>query len=363
MNLVDLWKRKDRALRDAPADVEAVAHRVGDQSMHSLRIPAGRTLRIAELPAFPEMRVPPRWPGWAASIASGKGTAVLRIAVDIGPGLRTEEVATLRLDAANANLWAPIRCNWPLLGDVADAHLLIETKGDADAAIALGIGDVVDLRAAIFARAKGQGIEIGPGMNPQIRPAPGVEVRYLEKHSVEEWARIYPKQELDAVPPQVRALWKDYVTGNAQRLETIDDASLDFVFSSHVFEHLVNPLGTLAAWRTKLRAGGRVLGVTPDAANCFDLRQPLSRPDDWLAEFAAGSFEVEDRHYERWVRFTEPRTTPQSLKQRDYSVHVHFYTPVTFGQLLTLAVQRIGFRGFDVRSTPNNKDFAWALHL
>ena len=62
------------------------------------------------------------------------------------------------------------------------------------------------------------------------------------------------------------------------------------------------------------------------------------------------------------MRYTEPRTTVQSLKDRGYSVHVHYYTPTTFGQLLDLAVQRFGYHGFDVRSTPNNKDFAWALH-
>lgn len=95
----------------------------------------------------------------------------------------------------------------------------------------------------------------------------------------------------------------------------------------------------------------------------FDLRQPLSRPTDWLREHDTRAWDHEDRHYERWVRYTEPRTTVQSLEDRDYSVHVHFYTPVTFGELLELAVQRLGFHAFDVRSTPNNKDFAWALHL
>ena len=365
MNLLDLVKRKDRALLQMPAGIEPCVHRSGGQAMHALRLPVGCTLRIAELLAFDEMGVPPRWIGWAATPerASRGGHLTLRIAVDLGPGDRTVDVAACRLDRHDADRWLPLRCEWPLpLRTAADAHLLVEVGGTAGDAVVLGVADVVDLRGPILALATGTGIEIGPGMNPQVQPSRGVAVRYLEQHPVEEWARIYPKQQLDDVPRHVRALWQHYITGNAQQLETIDDGSLDFVFSSHVFEHLVNPLGTLAVWKRKLRPGGRVLGITPDAHNCFDLRQPLSRAREWLAERDAAVWSCQDRHYERWVRYTEPRTTVQSLKERGYSVHAHFYTPATFGQLLDLAVQELGYRSFDVRSTPNHKDFAWALH-
>lgn len=364
MNLIDLWKRKDRALLDPPVGVEPCQHRTADHTMHALRLPVGATLRIGELLAFDEMRTPPRWPGWAATVdPRTRGEVTLRLALDLGPGLRTEEIASCRLGGGDAGHWTIVRCGWPMIaGAFTDAHLLVHATGTAGGAVLLGIADAVDLRAPVLALAKGRGIEIGPGMTPQIHPSRDTEIRYLEQYPVEQWARIYPKQELDAVPAKVKALWQSYVTGDAQRLEGVDDGSLDFVFSSHVFEHLVNPLGTLAAWRRKLRDGGRVLGVTPDAHNCFDLRQPLSGPIDWLAEHDGDRWQVEDRHYERWVRYTEPRTTVQSLKERGYSVHVHFYTPTTFRQLLDLAVQRLGYHGFDIRSTPNNKDFAWALH-
>jgi SAM-dependent methyltransferase len=364
MNLVDLWKRKDRALLAPPPAIEPCLHRTADVAMHALRLPANTTLRIGELLSFTEMRVPPRWNGWAATVDAGtSGTATLRLAVDLGPGSRTEEVASLGLRAADADRWLAIRCAWPAFaGDAADANLLVEVTGQENDSVVLGIGEAVDLRAPLLALAKGRGIEIGPGMSPQVVPTPEVEVRYLEQYPVEQWARLYPKQDLNAVPERVRALWTNYITGNAQRLEVIEDGGLDFVFSSHVFEHLVNPLGTLEAWKRKLRPGGRILGVTPDTYNCFDLRQPLSTPLEWLAEHERGTWSLEDRHYERWVRYTEPRVTVQSLKDRGYSVHVHFYTPVTFAQLLDLAVQRLGFRRFDVRSTPNNKDFTWALY-
>lgn len=368
MNLVDLVKRKDRCLLEVPAGVEPCVHQCGGQAMHALRLPLRGTLRIGELLAFDEMRAPPRWIGWAATVDRGAvGRTALRLAVDLGPGTRIVEVAACRFDGGDAGRWQPLRCEWPLpLRSAGDAHLLLEATGGGDrsggGAIVLGVADVVDLRAPVLALATGNGVEIGPGMNPQVRPSRGVQVRYLEQHSVEEWARIYPKQQLDDVPKQVRALWQHYITGNAQQLDPIADGSLDFVFSSHVFEHLVNPLGTLAAWKRKLRAGGRVLGITPDAHNCFDLRQPLSRPEAWRAERDAGVWTCDDRHYERWVRYTEPRTTVQSLKERGYSVHVHFYTPATFAQLLDAAVRDLGYRSFDVRSTPNHKDFAWALY-
>ena len=253
MNLVDLWKRKDRALLEPPAGVEPCLHRIADHAMHALRLPTGSSLRIGELLAFDEMRVPPRWNGWAVAVeAPVRAPVVLQLAVDFGPGLRTEEVATCRLDETSAGRWVPLRCNWPLLaGTFTDAHLVLTVTGAPGSSVVLGVSDAVDLRRPIMALAKGRGIEIGPGMNPQIHPAADVEVRYLEQYPVEDWARIYPKQELDQVPARVRALWKDYITGNAQQLEIVADGSLDFVFSSHVFEHLVNPLGTLAVWKRK----------------------------------------------------------------------------------------------------------------
>jgi SAM-dependent methyltransferase len=358
VNLLDLVKRKDRAVLEVGAGVEPIVHRAGSTSMHSLRIPAGERLRIGELLSFGVMKAPPRLPGWSlAAVTPG----ALRLTLDVEFGGRRFAVWSGAVDA-RAGDWTPVRCDWPVqLAAGGDAVLHVTAGGPAGSAVALGISEVVDLRGPVLALAKGDGIEIGPGTNPLVSPASDVRVRYLERYPVEEWSRLYPKTRLEDIPQRVRDLWCHYVVGDAQRLECVADASIDFVFSSHVFEHLVNPLGTLAVWRAKLRPGGRVLGVTPDANHCFDLRQPLSTAADWERERQRGTFDCEDHHYEKWVRWTEPRVTVESLKQRGYSVHVHYYTARSFADLLDLAVRDHGYRGHHIRSTPNHKDFAWVL--
>ena len=49
------------------------------------------------------------------------------------------------------------------------------------------------------------------------------------------------------------------------RLEQIEDNSLDFIFSFHVIEHLPDPLDTLLGLRNKLVSGGKILIEVPHA--------------------------------------------------------------------------------------------------
>jgi SAM-dependent methyltransferase len=59
-------------------------------------------------------------------------------------------------------------------------------------------------------------------------------------------------------------------------LDPIADASYDAVISSHVLEHIANPLRALGAWRRVTRPGGHLLIVAPHMAGTFDHRRPLT---------------------------------------------------------------------------------------
>ncbi|MEM7202035.1 MAG: class I SAM-dependent methyltransferase [Planctomycetota bacterium] len=361
MNLPDLLKRRDRALGRVCEHIEPCAHRAGGVQMLGLRLPHGAELELTELMTFDEMRVLPRDLGWAAALdGASRASGRLRIAAVVDGA--EHPVAAQDLSAKTDREWHPLRFEWPtelLDADATGLILRAETKGDG--VVYLGVTEVFDLRRPLLAMADGVGIEVGPGANPQVLPRRGTDVRYLERSPIEEWSELYRKTQARELPSRVRKLWDRYVVGDAQQLDIVEPASIDFVFSSHVFEHFVNPLGTLAAWRRRLRAGGRVLGVVPDAHNCFDLRQPLSRERDWQREWHDEIWEPEDHHYEKWCAYTEPRVTPANLRERGYSIHAHYYTPETFAQLLDLAVQELGYARCQVRTLRNNKDFAWLL--
>lgn len=66
---------------------------------------------------------------------------------------------------------------------------------------------------------------------------------------------------------------------DAQTLGGTADASLDFVLSAHVIEHLQDPLGSIRAAMRCLRPGGSLLLAVPDMRHTFDRERsptPLS---------------------------------------------------------------------------------------
>jgi len=131
---------------------------------------------------------------------------------------------------------------------------------------------------------RGDGVELGSGLNPTVLPGPDVRVRYVEKKHPSAWAATYAKRELTAAE---QALWDHCVVDSARMPTAIPSASLDFVFSHHVLEHLVDPIGVLVRWWERLAPGGLLAGVAPDARFTFDWRQPAWSLADVRAQLGA----------------------------------------------------------------------------
>ena len=233
-----------------------------------------------------------------------------------------------------------------------------------DAPATLLVGPLFDSRASLRPIVVGRGVEVGPGLNPSIRPAPGVEPHYVEKKAPAEWAATYAKRELTV---DERALWDRYVVDSARYLRQFEVGSLDFVFSSHVLEHLVDPIGTILRWWDRLAPGGVVAGVVPDARYTFDWRQPLQSIDEVRAQRGLDDDEPTEAMYERWCRWTSPENSPASLRAREYSIHVTYPTPVLLRAILDDVDAELAARGTPradaiyLESVANGKDFAFAL--
>jgi SAM-dependent methyltransferase len=103
--------------------------------------------------------------------------------------------------------------------------------------------------------------------------------------------RVYPRlASLDTLDYAEHTLWSDAahaqgstltpvrrrLIGEAARLEEVPDDSYDAILSSHVLEHLANPLGALAEWRRVVRPGGHVLLIVPHRDGTFDHRRPVT---------------------------------------------------------------------------------------
>jgi SAM-dependent methyltransferase len=210
-------------------------------------------------------------------------------------------------------------------------------------------------RARVISLCVGTGVEIGPGTNPQIRPSSTTQVAYIEQSAPEQWSQLYVRgKAID------QSLWANYRIGEAHLLP-VEAHSLDFVFSSHVFEHLANPLGHLEYWKTTLRPGGKIVAVIPTVTGCKDYVFAPCGIDDLVSEYTQRIWEPTHDHYVRWARYRAPTTDPEVLRTKKRSIHVHFYDAANVTALLQWAVTELGYRSFEIEYVANHKDMHFVL--
>jgi hypothetical protein len=220
----------------------------------------------------------------------------------------------------------------------------------------LGVHQLLD-RGELFSRMKGNGVEIGPGPKPQVLPTWRRQVQYVEQATPDMWQILYGKE---TPTPVDKNLWKRYVKGTADDIPAKKN-SLDFIFSSHVVEHLANPLGHLQYWASLLKPGGFVAAVIPDRDGCQDYSFPASSVGEIIAEWRSGNMQVTNEHFKRWGQVRMPKVSVEELKASGRSIHVHFYTPSSMANLLGQTASQLGFERFSITNQPNHKDFFLVL--
>jgi SAM-dependent methyltransferase len=232
------------------------------------------------------------------------------------------------------------------------ADLIIEIAPLAGGDVFFGVHKLLD-RSVLYSRCVGTGVEIGPGPKPQIRPSARTAVKYVEQATPDQWQKLYGMDSKVAVD---ESLWDHYVVGNADKIPA-NPESLDFIFSSHVVEHLANPLGHMKYWNTLLKPGGIVAAIIPDREGCKDFVFPASSLEELVNEYQQGGMEVQLCHYQRWAKHRAPAASAESILTSGRSIHAHFYTPQSMNYILSAMYKQIGFRKFRVISNPNHKDF------
>jgi SAM-dependent methyltransferase len=97
----------------------------------------------------------------------------------------------------------------------------------------------------------------------------------------------------------------DYVT-EASDLFFAEDESLDFVCSSHVMEHLANPLKAIVEWKRTLKKGGIIYVGVPDKRYTFDHKRDRTPLSHLIEDFDKGVDQTDQTHVsdfiEKWDR-------------------------------------------------------------
>jgi SAM-dependent methyltransferase len=140
------------------------------------------------------------------------------------------------------------------------------------------------------------------------------------------------------------------------------DASCDFVLSSHVLEHIANPLRALREWHRVLRLGGHLFMLLPHGARTFDRRRAVTEWSHLMADFERQTPEADCTHIQETVRLTDtrhwsfnapPEWRDECEKNADTrNVHHHVFD-------LALAKQAATFAGFRVLAA----EYAFPFHI
>ncbi len=153
-------------------------------------------------------------------------------------------------------------------------------------------GSLMDRHEALleFVCKKQRGIEIGPYFTPLTPKSEGWNVLALDIFS----AAILRKRanEDPNIPSEaIQRIEEVDLLGSATQMgelvaERGESGQLDFILSSHNFEHLPNPIKFLRDCSIVLHAGGIVSMAIPDKRACFDYFRPLSTLSGILEAYA-----------------------------------------------------------------------------
>ena len=128
-------------------------------------------------------------------------------------------------------------------------------------------------------------------------------------------------------------------------LHTLADGSYDVTMSSHVIEHLANPLRALAAWRRVTRPGGHLLLIAPHMSATFDHRRPVTTLAHMVEDFEQGVEESDLTHLEETLRLHDRARDGEGADEEAWAqlrrdnertrvLHHHTFTTATLLALL-----------------------------
>src|SRR5690349_3408731 len=118
---------------------------------------------------------------------------------------------------------------------------------------------------------RGEGIEIG-ALHMPLRVPEAARVKYVDRMDVEGLRTHYPElgdQEIVNVD----------IIADGERLESVSDATQDFVIANHFIEHCQDPIGALLNMFRVLKPGGVLYLAIPDKRCSFDVDRPVTTLD------------------------------------------------------------------------------------
>ena len=75
------------------------------------------------------------------------------------------------------------------------------------------------------------------------------------------------------------------IISDAVDIAVIKNEEYDFVFASHVLEHIANPLKAVAEWLRIIKKDGYIIIIVPEKSICFDHKREYSKFSTLLSQY------------------------------------------------------------------------------
>lgn len=98
------------------------------------------------------------------------------------------------------------------------------------------------------------------------------------------------------------------IINDAVNINSVEDNTYEFVFSSHSLEHIANPLKAIKEWLRVVKSNGVIIIIVPEKSCCFDHNRDISL------------FSVMLSQYEKNVGEDDLSTLSEILKNHDLSM-------------------------------------------
>jgi predicted SAM-dependent methyltransferase len=189
---------------------------------------------------------------------------------------------------------------------------------------------------------RGQGIEIGALHMPLGVPR-SARVKYVDRLSVPDLRKHYP--ELND-----KNLVEVDIIADGERLESISDATQDFVIANHFVEHCQNPIAAILNMFRVLKPGGVLYLALPDKRCSFDVDRPVTPFEHLLRDYHDGPAWSRRQHFEEWTRLVNKVLDDEEAERQialnlemDYSIHYHVWTQAEMFELVVELRKMVSF--------------------
>lgn len=196
-------------------------------------------------------------------------------------------------------------------------------------------------RAALAAcYLSGIGMEIGALHDP-LRVPEGVKVLYVDYLDQPRQRALYPELAwVKTVPVDI--------IDDGETLQSVGDASVDFLIANHVIEHCENPIQALKIWLGVIRHGGVLYMAVPDKLMTFDSHRALTSIEHLIADYRHGPMASRREHLRDLHGLTNDLPDNELEKylasQGNAHPHYHVWTMASFRAMLDSAANQLGLR-------------------